>query len=118
MNSTNLDIQTDKSKSRLAVAHSALKKATRPERTYSIEDYYDNGDTVEVNFYDQDENFGIDVIERPLLIAFVNDFYKIIIDYGCGDFHGQYEDTTSASDYLDNNMREVLRDYLNNRNHA
>lgn len=114
----NLAIKNQLDNSKLAIAHNAYKKAIRPKRTYSIEDYYDNGAEIEVNFYDKDENFDVDVIERTDLLIFIDSFYKTIIDYGDADFHGQYEDTTSASDYLDNNMRDVLKDFLNNRQEA
>lgn len=102
----------------MAIAHNALKKATQAKRRYAVEDYADGFDEIEVSFYDQDGNFGDLTIPRKELVEFVTNNYSSVIDENVGGDHLQYEDNRTASEYLDENLNQVLTDFLNSNCNA
>jgi hypothetical protein len=101
---------------RLKVAHSALHKATS-KKEICLEDFDDYGDEISVTYFNEHTgDFVIDeTIQRYALVDFILEFYSSTVDEFFNGRHIQYEHPVSASDYLDENMQSVLKDYLNNR---
>lgn len=104
----------------LAIAHRALKKAIMPKAKYEVEDYTDNGDTVEVDYCVlQGAEFFFDsaTISKVQLIDFITDNYSDTVDTF---FNGEHQQSEAGSPavYLEENMSEVLTGYLNNVNNA
>jgi hypothetical protein len=100
---------------RLIIAHKALKKATEQKLKYTVEDYQDSYDDIQVGYFDNADEYHEESIHRALLVEFVREFYSTTVDEFFNGRHLQYEDPAHPSDYLDENLKEVLTDYLNNR---
>lgn len=118
MNATKLPIQTESNKSKLAVAHSALKKATQSKRTYSVEDYDLFDKSVFVSYYDQDNNWTEDTILKAALYVFIESHYRDQVDVFQFGEHEQYTDTLSAHAYFEENTLAVLTHFLNHKGYS
>lgn len=102
---------------KMFVAFTALNKHVEPKPKYVLEGHIINSDTVEVSFYNENDDKPTKQRSYKLkaVYDFIEDFYNDTFDCFNGGIHEQYIDSTSPQVYFLENTSDVLADLINSR---